>query len=131
MTRILDSPEIEENWPSWLNNGHYVCDHKMRTNNNWRTVEHILERRKVGESYDNVWVVGICKIWNPDHVFWTESIDKNEKMRTIRGVGPNVKIFYRRKSTLDITSSSLFLKWVQWTCYHHYFSLSEGKRKYF
>ena len=38
------------------------------------------------------------------------SLTKMKKMRTIRGLGSNGKIFYRRKPTLGITSSSLFPK---------------------
>ena len=79
MTCFLDSPKIEENWQNWLGDGHYVFGHKMRTNNNWRAVEPILERRKTGESYEKDWVIGIHKIWSPDPLVWTGCIEKMMK----------------------------------------------------
>lgn len=50
MRRFLGSFEIEENRHNWLDGGRYVFDHQMRTNNNWRVVEPILERKKIGQS---------------------------------------------------------------------------------
>ena len=53
-------------------NGHYgrnVLDDKMRTIYSWKAVEHILEMRKIEESYHRDGDVHYVQFWKPDPFF--------------------------------------------------------------
>ena len=49
--------------------GTNVLDDKMRTIYSWKAVEHILEIRKIEESYHRDGDVHYVQFWNPDPLF--------------------------------------------------------------
>ena len=66
----------------------------MKTNHNENLVERIMERKKVGQSYEKVLMIEIHILWGPNPLVETECMEKDEKMCAIGGLGSSIKIFH-------------------------------------
>ena len=51
---FLDGRKTQQNWEKFTFVWSYAFDHKMKTNNDWRVIEPILESRKVGGQYETI-----------------------------------------------------------------------------